>query len=112
MQVVRAFPVKSKEAVVAFARNIEKWSDSDKEVFRRNLRGGHEDWYFQTIDGKPYVLSVFEGPQVEESFKWFATANDPFTVWFKSEVKKITDIDLDRLPKGPPTELLYHVQGA
>ncbi|MGK7878344.1 MAG: hypothetical protein AB4426_35090 [Xenococcaceae cyanobacterium] len=108
---VRAFPVKSKQAVLNFAKGVDEWPQSEKTVFFDNFVGAIETWYFQIIEGKPYVIAVVEGDDLEEGFKRYASLieTDPFASWFREQVKELTGFDLTETPKGPETELLYEL---
>lgn len=108
---VRAFPVKSKQAVIDFAKGVDAWSQSEKKAFFENFGGAVENWYFQMIEGKPYVITVAEGEDLEEGYKRYAAMieTDPFASWFRDQVKMLSGFDLSETPKGPDTEHLYQL---
>lgn len=106
--VARAFPVKSRQAIIELSKAIDGWSDDDKLEFARHFgSNGVERWFYQEIEGKPYALSVADVDQTEEGFRFLATSDDPFTAWFREQVKALTGVDLTENPQGPPAELVY-----
>ena len=109
-RVVRAFPVKSKEAIVKFAEEVDEWPNEKKKAFFQNFGEVTETWHFQMIEGKPYVIGVAEGTDLEKGFERYASMSDPFSTWFKDQVKEITGVDLNGAPKGPSSELVYELR--
>lgn len=109
-RVVRAFPVKNKEAIVNFAKAVSEWPSDDKKAFFANFGDVTETWHFQMIEGKPYVIGVAEGADLEKGFARYAAMSDNFTVWFRGQVKEITGFDLTDTPKGPVSELVYELR--
>ncbi|NND83140.1 MAG: hypothetical protein HKN50_11995 [Gammaproteobacteria bacterium] len=106
-RIVRAFPVSSKEALMAMAEGVDKFSCDERKCFFDNFNGAVEDWYFQEIEGKPYVIAIVEGENLEQGFDNYAALQDEFSVWFKSQVKSLTGYDLSETPKGPTCEQVY-----
>lgn len=109
--IARVFPVKSKAAIAKLGKAIDEWDDDAKIEFARHFGvGGVERWFYQEIDGKPHVVSVADIDQPQDGFQFLATTDDPFTVWFREQVKDITGVDLTERPKGPPAELVYELR--
>ena len=108
-RVVRAFPVKSREALLEFARGVDEWPDEAKQPFFDNFGGVSETWHFQMIEGKPYVIGVADGERLEQGFERYAGLKDPFSLWFKAKVLEISGADLNEEPKGPPSEMVYEL---
>jgi len=102
----RAFPVKSKEAILEFAKAIDEWSTADKKVFMDAFGNSIERWYYQELDGKPHLISIAEIDNME-GYKHLQNSDDLFTVWFRQQVVDTCGIDLTMEPKGPATELMF-----
>lgn len=109
-RVVRAFPVKSKEAVLEFARAIDAWPREKKQAFFNNFGAVVETWHFQMIGDQPYVIGVADGEDLEEGFVRYASMEDEFTRWFQDEVRSLSGYDLTDAPKGPVSEFLYRLE--
>ena len=107
----RAFPITSKEALLALGRAVDEWSAEDKSQFFTRFGRGQEKWFYQEIDGRPHVISVVEAESLDEGFEAYGRGTDPFTKWFHEQVFKLTDVDMTRSPKGPPSELIYELKG-
>jgi len=106
-RVVRAFPISSKEDLLKLAEGIDDFSPEQKRKFFDNFNDVTEDWYFQEIEGRPYVIAVAEGKRIEEGFDRYSQLNDDFSTWFKSQAKTLTGYDLDATPKGPESQHVY-----
>jgi hypothetical protein len=108
----RVFPIKSKAALVAFAKAIDEKSSAEKAAFFARFSGTvRECWFYQEIDGRPHVVSVTESSSpLEPGFDAYGKAKDPFTEWFRKEAKALTGFDLLEAPKGPPSELVYELK--
>jgi hypothetical protein len=104
--VARAFRVKSRKDIVELAKEVEQWPAEKKATFKSFFGDGHEQWFFQKIGGKPYVISVAEVAR-PEGYRDMATSDDEFTKWFRKRTKKITGVSLKKAPKGPPSELIF-----
>lgn len=109
-KVVRAFSVKSREALVKIAKETDVFTSEQKGVLAKNFDMTVESWYYQEIEGKPYVIGVAEGEQLDEGFESWGTSDDPFAVWFREQVKEMTGCDLSEAPKGPQKELIYELR--
>ena len=108
----RVFPIKSRAALVAFAKAIDERPDKEKEAFFGRFSGTvRECWFYQEIDGRPHVVSVTESSSpLDPGFDAYGRADDPFTQWFRKEALALTGFDLRRAPKGPPAELVYELK--
>jgi hypothetical protein len=108
----RVFPIKSKAALVAFAKAIDEWSADEKAAFFERFGGSaRECWFYQEIDGRPHVVSVAESnAPLAPGFDAYGKADDAFTQWFRKEALALTGFDLLQAPKGPPSELVYELK--
>lgn len=110
-EVVRAFPVKSKEAIVELAAEIDrKFTSKDKAILAEEFGLDCERWYYQEIAGKPHVIGVARGSTLELGFANWGKTKNPYATWFRAQVLEISGVDLAEKPKGPPTELLYELR--
>ena len=106
----RVFPIKSKEALLELGRAVDEWSGQQKAAFFEAFGRGRERWYYQEIDGRPYVVSVAEAERLEAGFRWYATTQDPFSAWLRERVVALTDVDMSSKPKGPEAEFVYELR--
>lgn len=106
--IARAFRVKSKKDLVAFAKEIDAWPAEAKAKFKSFFGAGHERWYFQKIGGHPYVISVAQLDR-PEGYDDLATSDDEFTKWFRKRVKALAGVSLKKTPKGPASEFVYEL---
>jgi hypothetical protein len=110
-RLARAFPVKSREAIEEFGRAINRWNPHEKERFYAQFGGPgvRESWYFQEIEGKPYVIAVVQGDNLEHGYRYLQTSDDDFCKWFRGQVQELTGVDLTASPRGPASELVYEM---
>ena len=107
--VVRAFPVlPSKERdVEAFARELAGPRGADAHEFYRGLGVRRETWHFQPGPFGSQVIVVTEIEDVVPAAAAFAEAQEPFHRWFKEQVLRISSIDPNTDPLGPPSTQLF-----
>src|SRR5262245_47357542 len=67
---------------------------------RRSL-GVRERTFLQHTPQGDLVLVTLEGDHPETAFAEFAKRTDPFTEWFKQQVREIHGMDLNAPPPGP-----------
>ncbi len=67
-----------------------------------------EYWFLQRSPGGNLVIVTFESPDPARTLTEFGQSRDPFDVWFKSEVKEITGVDLNGPLPPPPEELIHY----
>lgn len=107
--IARVYPVKSKKDLLAFAKEVDAWPAEKKTAFRTYFgEGSRERWFYQKIDGKPYVISIAEVAR-PEGFTDYMASDDDFTSWFRKRAKKLTGWSFKKKPKGPPSELVYEL---
>ena len=106
-KVVRAFPIKSRDALMRFSQGVEKFSSVEKAKFFDNFSNGVEDWFYQEIGGKPYVICVAQGENLEAGYVNYNKLDDKFSSWFKAQVVELTNIDVNKAPKGPGSEHVF-----
>ena len=108
--VVRAFPLKaSKAEAEAFANELAGPRKADAEKFYRGFGVRHESWHMQDHPEGTWVIAVSildEDPQA--SGQRYAKATEEFHTWFKSNVMRITGVDANTDPLGPPTKQIFY----
>lgn len=106
-KVVRAFPITSKDELLKMAEGVTKFSVEQKKPFFDNFSDAVEDWYYQELAGKPYVIAVAQGEDLEKGFANYQQLNDEFSLWFKAQVQALTAVDLNAMAKGPESEHIF-----
>lgn len=106
-KVVRAFPISSKENLLKMAEGVKQFSVSQKKPFFDNFGDAEEDWFYQEIAGKPYVICVAQGDDLEQGFENYQKLQDEFSLWFKAQVQDLTAIDVNKMAKGPESEHVF-----
>jgi len=107
--VVRAFAVlPSKEGEVeAFARELAGPRQAEADEFYRSLGVSRETWHFQPGPFGSQVIVVTEINDLEPAARKFADTQQPFHVWFKEQVLRISAIDPNIEPLGPPSTQVF-----
>lgn len=108
-RVVRAVPVKSREALEEFAQKIAKRPQEERRQFLAHFGGAVEEWYYQEIDGKPHVIAVVEGEQLSQGFAKYPHLQDPFFNWFRDQVLELTGVDLREVPKAAASNFIFRL---
>ncbi len=72
----------------------------DFEASRKKL-GVRERTFHQHTPHGDFVVVTLEGADPEGAFAKFGQGSDPFTTWFKAQVKDIHGMDLGAPPPGP-----------
>lgn len=107
-RVVRAFPLRSSRAELeSFAAQLKGQRASDAANFFRNYGVKSESWHLQDTPSGPWVIAVTELDDPTEAAPRFAGAVADFDVWFKTQVRAVTGIDLNTAPLGPPTTEVF-----
>ena len=76
---------------------------------RRSL-GVRERTFLQHTPQGDLALITLEGDDPEMAFAEFGKRTDPFTVWFKQQVKEIHGMDLSAPPPGPMPQQMIDSQ--
>jgi len=104
--VVRAFPVKSREAAVEFAGEMKERAGEARHFYSENgVR--RESWHFQQTPNGAIVIGVTDVADPSAAAKRFAKADAGFAAWFKQRVLEISGIDENKMPLGPETEQIF-----
>ena len=105
--VVRAFPVRDRNGVDAFVRELAVRSAEARE-FYTGLGVRRESWFLQEGGNGEVVIGVTEvedpiAPKAER----YADAWDPFSTWFKAHVYALSGVDPDTAPMGPVSDMVH-----
>ena len=101
-----ALPIKSgqAEATRAFAQECigPRYAEYDASEQRIGIRV--ENWYLQRNAAGQFFTIQVEGPDLMSSLSAFISSRDPFDLWFKEQLARLTGIDLNAGP--PPNEMV------
>jgi len=110
-RIARAIPIKSRAALDDFLEEYQKRIDrGDTDSLYKGFGGGIERWYYQEIEGKPYVISATEGNKITAGYEQYLETEDEFFKWFQEEIQKLSDIDLRKVPTGATSELVFEIR--
>ena len=105
--VVRAFPLcVPRKEVEAFAAKVRE-RHAETTAFYRKYGLAHESWYLQEVDGKAWVICCSAMKDPEAGGKEYAAATDSFGAWFKNEVTRLSGVNPNHTPLGPPSHQLF-----
>jgi hypothetical protein len=105
---VRAFPLRGSLADLhAFAQALAGPRSGDAERFFRHYGVVRESWHLQHTEHGPWVIAVTELADPVEAAPRYADATEAFHLWFKSQVEKLTGVDPNVVPLGPPTRQVF-----
>jgi hypothetical protein len=105
---VRAFPIIApREALVAFAAELNGSRASQAEAFYRGYGVAHESWHLQETAQGLLMISVTVLAEVAQAAEAYAASNAEFDRWFKDRARAVSGIDLDTQPLGPPTVQVF-----
>ena len=103
--VVRAYPLKSREAIEEFADQLHQRPDETRSLYdRMDVRAA---WYVQQTEHGPMAIIVDAMRDSQQTAEKFASASDPFATWFKKRVNEISGVNPERTPLGPETEKIF-----
>lgn len=108
--VVRAFPLLPgrEEELHRVVAELSGPRRAEADEFYRSFGVVHESWHLQQTPHGALVIGVTEiGGEVEATAQRYAASSRPFDRWFKDQVKRLTGIDPDSEPLGPPTEEVF-----
>jgi hypothetical protein len=106
--VVRAFPLRgSVSDLEAFASELTGARASDAEQFYRHYGIEQESWHVQQTAHGPWVIAITALSHPTEAGNRYADATEEFHVWFKDQVLRLTGVDPNKTPLGPPTREVF-----
>ena len=111
---VRAFPLKPgmEEEMQAFADEVRTRRAADAANFFRRFGVSHESWHLQRTPHGTWVIGVTEitTQPIAAAGEQYAASEEPFDRWFKDRVHRLTGINPDEQPLGPPTECVFDTE--
>jgi hypothetical protein len=111
--VVRAFPVLEgkEEEIRRFAEELAGARRAEASSFYRSFGVRRESWHLQQTPNGTIVIGVTEVDEPETRAPEYAQSQRGFDLWFKESVRRLTGIDPETEPLGPPTETLFEFSG-
>ncbi len=106
--VVRAYPLRSRQALDELLGELEE-RRGETEAFYRRFQA-QESWFVQDMGNGPFAIAVATMTDPAEQARIYAADRDPFSVWFKQRVTSVSGVNPNETPLGPRTELLYEFQ--
>ncbi|MEK6373788.1 MAG: hypothetical protein AABO58_13960 [Acidobacteriota bacterium] len=104
--VVRAYPVRSREAVGRFIGELQSRAEETRN-FYRSFNVKREMWFFQQTEHGPIIIGVTELNDVAKNAEAYKESDDPFAAWFKSRVVEVSGVDPNETPLGPPSQMVF-----
>jgi hypothetical protein len=77
------------------------------DAFHRRFGLTRANWYLNQTPGGDVAIVVLEGPDAAGAFAQWAQSQDPFDVWFKTEVGALYGLDMSQPPAGPEPRMVY-----
>jgi hypothetical protein len=106
--VVRAFPlVRPVAEAQAFFAQLKGPKRADVDRFYKQFGVNHEAAYLQDTPNGPLLIVVTVIKDDKEAAPRYQRADTEFEAWFKSEVKRLSGVDPNVTPLGPPTTELF-----
>ena len=106
--VVRAFPVTGgKNEVMKFVEELQQERASEVDAFYRRFGVSREAWFWQETPHGALLIAFTEAADLTEAPEAYARADEAFESWFKREALRLTGIDLNQTPLGPPSEKVF-----
>ena len=109
---VRAFPVTcDRVEVEQFAAEMRQRSGEARR-FYTGFGVRRESWFYQDTPHGALVIGVTDIAEVEPAAEEFAASQEDFASWFKERVLRLSGVNQNEQPLGPPTELVFDSSGA
>jgi hypothetical protein len=106
--VVRAFPViQGKDEMMKFIAELTQRRASEVDAFYQRLGVSREEVFWQETPHGPLIIVFTEAADLTEAPELYARAHEPFESWFKGELLRLTGVDLNQTPLGPPSEKIF-----
>lgn len=108
--IIRAFPLEkgiTRKDIEEFAQKLKGEHAKQIDQFYRGFGVMKEEWFFQNGPNGPQVIVYSEIGEVNKAAKQYQESQEEFVVWFKKEVDRLSGIDPNKDPLGPPTEKIF-----
>ncbi|HYR29944.1 MAG TPA: hypothetical protein VEU30_15855 [Thermoanaerobaculia bacterium] len=103
--VVRAYPLKSREALEDFVEDLHRRPDETRAMYAS--LGAREIWFEQNTGHGWFAVVVGVIADPDRVAKQYASATDRFSIWFKQRVEDVSGVNPHRSPLGPGTEKVF-----
>jgi hypothetical protein len=109
MQIVlRAFPVtQGKDEMMKFIEELTQLRASEVDAFYRRFGVSREVVFWQETPHGAQIIVCTQLADLTEIPEAYAKADEPFESWFKQEILRLTGVDLNQMPLGPPSEKIF-----
>jgi len=108
--IVRAFPLipGMEEQFRLFADEFGARKEEARDFYSR-FGVSRESWHLQATPSGSWVIGVtqLDGRPIDEAAQEYSQSEHAFDRWFKNEVHRLSGINPDEQPLGPPTECLF-----
>ena len=103
-----SLPIQSGKSAAArgFLEELEKQRKADYAASERRLGITKEVWAIQAGPESDRFVVFFQSEGIAAAVRQFVGSKDEFDLWFKSQVKETTGVDLNVPPPGPLSEVL------
>lgn len=103
--VVRAYPLKSREALEDFVDDLHRRPDETRAMYQG--LGVREIWFQQETGRGAFAIAVAVIADPQRVAQQYAKATDRFSIWFKQRVEDVSGVNPHRSPLGPGTEKVF-----
>lgn len=103
--VVRAYPLKSREALEDFIDDVHKRPDETRAMYQR--LGVRELWFVQETGHGPIKIAVAAAEDPDSAAREYGRSTDRFSIWFKQRVQDVSGVNPHLTPFGPETEKVF-----
>ncbi|MEM1081595.1 MAG: hypothetical protein AAGH65_08445 [Pseudomonadota bacterium] len=104
----RAIPIASKQQLDQLIEGIRHYPDKTvRDEFINSFGGAVEHWFYQEVEGRPFLIAVIEGEDFGAGFEQYAASNQPFFLWFRQQVLDLTGVDMREVPGAATSEYVF-----
>lgn len=105
--IVRAFPIVARiEEVEQFAAELRA-RPAETAAFYRQFGVTRESWFVQQSPTGALLINVTIVDDPGEAASEYAATCQAFDTWFKQQVLRLSGIDPNQQPLGPPTTQVF-----
>lgn len=105
---VRAFPViQGKVEMMKFIEELKHARADEVNAFYQRFGVSLEAVFWQETQHGAQILVCTQVADLTETPVQYARAEEPFESWFKHEVLRLTGVNLNHTPLGPPSEKIF-----
>ena len=105
---VRAFPlVLPPSELDDVITELTTRRDQERRKFYAAHGVTHESWYLQPMGPVNLVIGLTQVTDCDTASQAFARSEEPFALWFKQQIQRMSGVDASQMPEGPPTTLVY-----